>query len=148
ARVFGPGYADSRGRLARQRLQSFQRKCEMSSTLVIGDGVDFIDDYSFDFAQDGTTLLGGEQDVQRFWRSDEDVWGANQHGTPLVHQRIACTDRSADLGHQESTLASHLQDLAPRDFKILLNIVPQGFERGDVQDLRTILEFASQSLAH
>jgi hypothetical protein len=41
-----------------------------------------------------------------------------------------------------------LQNFAQRDLKVLLNVVAEGFERRDVENLGAILEISSESLAY
>ena len=96
----------------------------MSTAFVVSHGMDFIHDYSFDIAQDCAASFCRQQNVKRLGCSDENVWRTLQHRPALVHERVTGTDRSANLRHQQPLLARHLENLAERDFKILLDVVP------------------------
>ena len=95
----------------------------MSAALVVGDGVDFVDDYGLDIPQNRPALLRCKQDVERFRRRDQNVRRTLQHSPALVHKRVAGADRGANLGHQQPTLARHLQDFPQRNFEVLLDVV-------------------------
>ena len=58
-----------------------------------------------------------------------------QHRSPLRHQRVAGADGRANLRHQQSTLAGHLQDFPEWALKIFLDVVAEGLERRNVDDL-------------
>src|ERR1051326_2813742 len=114
-------YAD-RG-LFRQSFQAFERKRQVRAALVIRNGMYLINDHGFDIPQDGAALFRGEQNVQRLWRRDQNVRRALQHGPTLVHKRVASANGGANLWHQDSALASHLQNLAKWNFEVFLDIV-------------------------
>jgi len=47
-------------------FEALEGKRKVHAPLVVGDGVNFVDDHGFDIAQDGAALFGSEQDVERF----------------------------------------------------------------------------------
>ena len=47
-----------------QRIQSFQRKRQMYAALVVGDGVNFIDDHGLHIAQNRAALFRRQQNVE------------------------------------------------------------------------------------
>ena len=61
----------------------------MSAALVIGHGMDLVDDYGLDRAKIVAALLCGQQDIERLWRGDENMRRPLQHGPPLRGQGIA-----------------------------------------------------------
>ncbi len=147
-RLLGCGEPDAHRRSIGQRFQSLQRKRQMCAALVIGDGVDFVNDNGFNIAQNRTTSLSGQQNVERLRRGDQNVRWPLQHGPPFVHERVAGADRCANLRHQQSTVARHLQNLAQRPFEILLDIVAQRFQRRHIQNFGAVFEMTGQCFAH
>src|SRR5204862_418294 len=63
---------------------------------------------------------------------DREIERPLEHGTLLVHERVAGTNRSANLRHKQPALAGHLQDFPERPLKVLVNIVSESFERRNV----------------
>ena len=70
------------------------------------------------------------------------------HRAAFVHQGVAGANRGAYLGHEQASLAGQLQNFAKRHVEIFLNVVTEGFERRDIQDLGLVLELAGKRLAH
>ena len=58
------GEADADGRLVGEGFEALEGEREVDATFVVGDGVNFVDDYGFDGAQDGAALFGGEENVE------------------------------------------------------------------------------------
>src|ERR1700722_10640867 len=118
----------------------------MHAALVIGYGVNLVDDYSLNIAQDDAALLGREQNVKRFGGSDENVRRAFEHSLPVFHQSVTRANRGSNCRHQQAALARHLQNFSQRNLKILLNVIAQRFERRNIEDLSAVLQFASERL--
>src|SRR5437667_4265297 len=104
----------------------------MGAALVISYSMDFIYDNGFHIPQNCAAALGREQDVKRLRRGHENMRRPLEHRTPLVHERVAGTNRSANLRHEQPALAGHLQDFPERPLKVLVNIVSESFERRNV----------------
>ena len=147
-RLLGGRKPDAHRRAIGQRLQPLQRERQVRAALVVGDGVDFVHDDGLDIAQNRAALFRGQQDVERLGRGDQNVRRPLQHRPPLVHQRVAGADGGANLRHQQSALARHLQNLAERDFEILLDVVAQRLQRRDVENFSAVVQIAGQRLAH
>src|SRR5271157_2971041 len=128
--------ANAHRRTMRQRFQTLQRESQMSATFIVGYSMNLVDNHGLDITQDRSALLRRQQDVQRLRRGHENVRRPLQHGPPLVHERIASADRSANLRHEEAALARHLQNLSKWYFEILLDIVAQRLQRRDVENFR------------
>ena len=135
-------------RAMRQRFQPLQRQRKMHAALVVGDGVNLVHDHGFNIAQDGAALFRRQQDVKRLRRRDQNVGRALQHQPPVFCQRVAGAHRRADLRHEQPALARHLQNFAQRHFEVLLDVVAQGLERGDIENFRPVVQFARQGLAY
>ena len=111
----------------------------MRPALVVGYGMNLVNDHGLNIPQNRPAFFRGQQDVQRLRRGYENVRRAFQHGPPLVHQGIAGADGCADLRHQEPALARHQKDFAERHFEVLLNVVAQRLQWRNVENLRPIL---------
>ena len=131
-----------------KRFQPFERKRQMRAALVVRHGMNLIDDHRFNCSQDVAALFGGQQNVQRFGRRDQNVRRMRQHRAALVHQRVARAHSDTDFRHQQSALAGHLQDLTERYFKVFLNVVAERLQRRNVKDSVSSCKFAGQRLAH
>jgi hypothetical protein len=120
----------------------------MRSALVIGNGVDFVHDHSFDVAQNCAALSRGKQNVEGLRRGDQDMRRTLQHGAAFVCERVTGPNGSTNLRHQQAALACHLKDLAKWDFQVLLDVVAESLQRGDVKNFCPIAEVAFQCFAH
>ena len=76
----------------------------MGATLVVGYGVDLVDDDSVDVAEVFAGFAGGEEDVEGFRCGDEDVRRVAEHGGTLFGEGVAGADGSADLGGEIAAL--------------------------------------------
>ena len=104
----------------------------MGAALVISYCMDFIYDNGFHIPQNCAAALGREQDVQRLRRRYENVRRPLEHRPPLVHKRVAGTNRSANLRHEQPALAGHLENFSERPLKVPVDIIAQSLERRNV----------------
>jgi hypothetical protein len=88
--------------------------------LVAGDGVDLIDDDRPHRAQHLARPLGGEDQVERFGRGDEDMRRLFHHRLAVGLGRVACAEQRADFAVGA--------DLGQRLGQILLDVVREGLE--------------------
>ena len=100
----------------------------MRAALVVGYGVNFIQDDRLDVFQDGAALLRSQQKVERLGRGHKNVRRPRQHRPAVGHERVAGTNRGADRRHQQPALARQLDDFTQRDLQILSDVVAQGLE--------------------
>src|ERR1019366_6981343 len=121
---------------ADEGVEALERKCEVGAALVVGDGVDFVDDDGADVAEMFAGFAGGEQQVERLGRGDEDVRRVAQHARALQRERIAGADGGADGRAEVAASRSQLLNFGERAVEVFLHVVREGFERGDVDDLR------------
>ena len=131
--------------LIRQQVKPLQRKRQMRAALVVGDGMNLVDDHRLDVAENRAAAVGGQQDVQRLGRGDQDVRRTLQHLAPLFHQRVAGADGGANLRHQQAAFAGQRQDFAQRTFEILLDVVAQRLQRRDVENFGAVAQRASRA---
>ena len=120
---------------ADEGVEAFEREGEVGAALVVGDGVDFVDDDGADAAEVLARLAGGEQDVERLGRGDEDVRRVAQHGGALFGERVAGADAGADFGGRDSRAPGRVLDLGERAVEVFLDVVGERLEGRDVDDL-------------
>ncbi len=101
----------------------------MGAALVVGDGVDFVDDDGADAAEVFARFACGEEDVEGFGRGDEDVRRVAEHGGALFGEGVAGADAGADLGAEIAARQGELLDLGERAVEVFLDVVGEGFER-------------------
>ena len=74
----------------------------MRAALVARDRVDLVDDHRLGRREELAAPLGGEQDVQRLRRCDQDVGRLPQHAAALAGGRVARANGDADLGQVDA----------------------------------------------
>ena len=135
--------ADPLWPLADQRVEPRQRQRQMAAALVTRHGVDFVDDHRADRAQHLARALGGENQIQGLRRGDEDVGWATEHRLPFRLWRVTGPNQRPDLDVGQALLRQRSADFGERLRQILLYVVGQRFERGDVDDLHLIPQLAA-----
>ena len=128
--------------LGRKRVQAGQRERQVRAALIVGDGVNFIDDHGAGGPQHGSGFLGGQQDVERFGRGDEDVRAMLTHLLAFVGGGIAGADGSAYGIELDALARGELGDFGQRYFEVLVDVVAQSFEGRDVDDLGLVGKLA------
>ena len=93
----------------------------MGAALALGDGVDLVDDHRLDRAQH-LAGSGGEDQVERLRRRDQDVGRVAAHRLALLLRRVAGPQRDRDLR----------PDPRQRGAQVALDVVGEGLERRDV----------------
>ena len=92
--------SDARGPLAAglgdELVEPRQREGEVAASPVAGDGVDLVDDHGADAPQVLAAALGGDQQVERLRRGDQDVRRLAHHRLPLALRRVAAAHCRAD----------------------------------------------------
>jgi hypothetical protein len=75
--------ADTDGRTPGDGLEPLEREREVRAPLVAGQGVDLVDDDRLHRGEGGPRPFGGQVQVQRFGRGDEEVRRPADHHLPL-----------------------------------------------------------------
>ena len=133
-RLLGRREADALDLPAAEPVEALERERQVGAALVAGDGVDLVDDDGRGAREALPALVGGEQDVERFGRRDEDVGRAAHHRLALARGRVAGPHGDADLGELEAGREGALADLGERLLEVLPDVVAERLQGGDVDD--------------
>ena len=133
-RLLGGGEPDPLDRPAGERLQPFQRECQVAPTLVAHEGVDLVDDRRLRRGQHRAPALAGEEQVEGFGRGHQDVRWPARHRCALCGRRVARPHQHPQPG-QEGLLGGDLREGA---LQVLLDVVRERAKRRDVQHLRLV----------
>src|SRR5690606_8672001 len=129
-------------------VEALEREREVRPALVADERVDLVDDHGADRREHRAAALGGEQDVERLGRGDEDVGRALEDGGALPRRRVAGTHGRADLEIAEPALAEGARDLGDRRLEVLVDVAAQGLERGHVEHGQLVSELAVEAATH
>jgi hypothetical protein len=110
----------------------------MGASLVVGHGMDLVDDNRPHLAKDLAALLGRQQDEERLRRRDQNVWRLPQHRLPLPSHRISGADRGAYRRQCVSPALRKRRDLRQGSFQILVDVVAERLEGRDVKSVSPV----------
>ena len=128
-------------------VEAFERQGEVGTALVVGDGVDFVDDDGADAAEIFPGFAGGEKDVERLRRGDENVRRVAKHGGTLFGEGVAGADAGADFRAEIAALHGEALNFGEWGVEVFLYVVGEGFERADIDDLGAGRELAGEGRA-
>ena len=120
----------------------------MRAALVRRQGVDLVDDDGARRRQHLAPGFGAEKDVKRLRGRDDDMGRAAAHPAALGRRRVAGAHPGADVDVGQALRLQRGANPGQRRLQIALDVVRQGLERRDVDDLRLIGQGALQSLPH
>ena len=84
--------------LGDQRVESLEAQRQVAAALVAGQRVHLVDDHGAHAAQQRPRRGGGQEEVERLGRRDEEVGRLLLHGGPLGRRRVAGADGDAQPG--------------------------------------------------
>jgi hypothetical protein len=105
------GESNAVGALVGDGVEALKGDCQMGSALVVGEGVDFIDDDGVDVAQSFAAAGGGEQDVERLRSGDQNVRRQLQHAGTVAGGSVSGADHGAYGGHEKTPGGGELLNL-------------------------------------
>ena len=100
-----------------------------------------------DVAQGLAAARGGEHEVQGLGRGDEDVRRRPDEGLPVLLGGVAGADGGADRRQVVAELGGEGAQLLEGGIEVALNVVAEGLEGGDVDDLGLVEQGAGPRLA-
>ena len=118
----------------------------MAAALVRGHRVDFVHDDCPRGRQHAAAALGSQKDVERFRRRHDDVGRTADHALAFIGRRIPGPHPGPDLDIGLPLLAKLLPDAGNRRLEVLADVVGEGLQRRNINDLRLILEPAIDAL--
>src|SRR5438128_8401089 len=147
-RPLGGGEADALPPVAGQGIEPLERQRKVGSPLVARHRVDLVDDDRPGGPQEGAAALRGQEDVERLRRRDQDVGGPADHQVALGGRRVAGADRHPDLRERRTLVGCEPADGGERLGEVLVDVVAESLERGDVDDGRLLLQRAVHGRGH
>jgi hypothetical protein len=119
-------------------LQPFEREEEMRPALRSGEGVQFVDDDRVDVRQP-FLRGGGQQQIERFRRRDEDVGGLAAEAGALGIRSIPRADRDRRPSERDAQALRRRGDARERRPQVALNVDPERFEGREIQHAKPSL---------
>ena len=118
--------------LACKLFQPFDGKREVRAALVAEHGVNLVDDQCRYRGEHGAAAGAGQQQIEGFGSSHQDMRRMRGHLAALVGGSIAGANRNADFG---CGVAAQFGDAGKRNLQVPVYIVIQRFQRGHIQNL-------------
>ena len=128
-------------------LQPLEAQGQVRAAAGLEHRVDLVHDDGAHGAQHLPAPPGGEQEVERLRRGDEDVGRGPEHGRALGGGRVAGADGGGDPRGAEPHLFRQAADLAPGLRQVPVDVGAQRLERGDVEDPGLLRQRPGQALA-
>ena len=147
-RALGRGQPDAGDGAPGQRVQAFEREREVGAALVAGDGVDFVDDRGAGAREHGPSALAGEEDVERLRRRHQDVRRLPAHGLAGRGRGVAGAHHGPYPRARLSGLGERAIDAFERHLQVLVHVVAERLERGDVEHPGRIGQRRAAARAH
>ncbi len=113
-------------RLARQALEPLDGQRQVRAALRPGDGVHLVENQGPD-AGERVARAGGQQQIERLGRRDQQVGRMPEHRRALLLGRVAGPHRDLDVG----------LEAGERPAQVALDVVVQRLERRDVDEPRS-----------
>ena len=139
---------DSHHRLLGEGAQPFHRQRQVGAAFVVGNGVNFVENEGMHPAEALAPAPGSEQDVERLRRGDEDVGRALGHALPLGSGGVASAHGGADFGQGRALARRQRGYLLQGGCQVLLDVVGEGLQRGDVHHLHSFGKPVLEPLTH
>ena len=114
-----------------QRIEPFERECQVRTALVADQGVDFVDDHGLDRGQPFASPRAGQQQIQRLRGGHEDVRRLANEAGPFACRGVACPQANPQRRQIEPLGGGDLADLGQGDLEIAVHVIrqcPQGRE--------------------
>ena len=118
--------------LARDKAETLQGQRQVHAAFGASQGMDFIDDDGVHGLED-PGRLGGEHEVGRLRRGDEDVRRLAHLAGALCLRGIAGAHAHGDVRHVEPQALSSARDAIERGTQVVLHVHAQGLEWGNVE---------------
>ena len=138
--ALGGGETDADGRGVGEVVETGKGQGEVAAAAVSGEGGDLVDDDRADAAQVLAAALGGHEEEERLGGGDEDVGRAAHHGLAGGGGRVARANRADDGRKVVAHLLRESANLVEGFLEVALDVVAEGFEGGDVDDARAVVE--------
>ena len=137
-RTLRGGESDALEFAAAEGFEALQRERQVRAALGGDEGVDFVDDDGFDGAQH-FARVGGEQEVERFGRGDQDIGRVAREAGAFGGGGVAGADGDGGLVEGDAGGARGLRDADQRATQVAFDVDGQRFDGRDVEDAAALV---------
>ena len=124
------------GPLLADVVEAGEGEGEVAAALVAREGVDLVDDDGADVAQGLAAAGGGEHEVERLGRRDQDVGRASARRPGGPSDGVSPVRTAVRIGgRSKPSSLRDLGDLGEGRFEVALDVVAEGLQGRDVDDL-------------
>src|SRR6185369_4207331 len=111
--------------LANKLFETLNRKRQVRTAFISNHGVDFVENHGASGFQHATPAVAGQQDVERFWSGDDDMWRTLRHRRAFGRWRVAGANKSANVHLGESEIFEFFLNSLERHLEIPLHVVAE-----------------------
>src|SRR5438046_2790308 len=130
--------------LTRLLPQPFEADRQERSALRRADLVDLVEDHPLDAGEVFAELGGAQDDCDALRRRDEDMRRPSDLPLPLLGGRVPGPHADADLRLRLPLLLRQRRELSKRFPVFSVEVVREGLQRGDVEAVDPVLQFAAE----
>ena len=128
---------------ATDATEALQRDRKGHAPLRVAYLVDLVQDHILDLLELLAEHWRAQHERERFWRCDEYVRRGTQLPLPLGWQRVPCPHGDPDSGGLRAPPLELSRYLPERPEQVLVDVVRQRLERGDVDRVYPVLQLTS-----
>ena len=110
--------------------------------------MDLIDDERAGRLQHATPAVAGQQDVQRFGSSYNNMRRAFGHRSALAGRCVTCSNKCPDINLRQTQRSQFFLNAGQRHLQIALDIIAESLERRDINDVSDVVEFSFHAQSH
>ena len=146
-RLLGGREADPLQLAAAERREPLEGEGQMGAALVRRHGMDLVDDHAAGGRQHLAAGVRAQKDVEGFRRGHQDMGRPAAHTRPLARRGVAGAHPGPDLHIRQAAARQFLADAGQGTREIAVDVVGEGLQRRDIDDLGLIGQAARQPLA-
>src|SRR5205809_897853 len=130
--------------MARLRTEAFEPERQERSAPRRAELVDIIEGHPLDAGEVFEELGGAQDDCDALRRRDEDMGRPSDLPLPLLGGRVPGPHADADLRLRLPLLLRQRRELSKRFLEVSVDVVREGLQRGDVEAVDPVLQFAAE----
>ena len=126
--------------------QPLHRNAEVRPALVVGNGMELVDDEGAHVLQSPATALGGQENEERFGRRNEHMGRLLRHSLSLALGRISRSHGDSNVRKRSSPRLREVLQVAQGRHQVAMDIVRERLKRRDIDDLSLVRYFPLEAL--